>query len=145
MSILVDTNLLVYATVACPQHEQARRWLTDRFADRETFVGLSWSSLYALVRLVSNRRIVGADAASLDRAWGAAESYRRQPTARLLEPGHAHEHLARRLIATPGLTSNDVPDVHLAALAIEHGVDLATHDRGFARFSGLGWFDPLDV
>jgi predicted nucleic acid-binding protein len=39
--------------------------------------------------------------------------------------------------------SNDVPDVYLAALAIEHGVSFATHDHGFARFQGLEWFDPL--
>lgn len=145
MSILVDTNLLVYATVASTQHEAARVWLTERFADRESFVGLSWASLYALVRLVSNRRIVGDEAVSLDRAWQAAEAYRFQPTARLLEPGLNHARIAGKLFATSGLTSNDVPDVYLAALAIEHGVDFATHDRGFARFPGLRWFDPLAV
>ncbi|MEX0659093.1 MAG: hypothetical protein WD080_08165 [Egibacteraceae bacterium] len=47
------------------------------------------------------------------------------------------------LVATPGLTSNDVPDVQLAALAIEHGLTLCTHDHGFARFARLSWTDPL--
>jgi len=40
-------------------------------------------------------------------------------------------------------SANDVPDLHLAALAISHGLKLATHDAGFERFDGLRWFDPL--
>jgi predicted nucleic acid-binding protein len=32
---------------------------------------------------------------------------------------------------------------HLAALAIEHGLTLCRADRGFARFSGLRWENPL--
>jgi predicted nucleic acid-binding protein len=35
------------------------------------------------------------------------------------------------------LRANDVPDAHLAALAVEHGLRLATGDSGFARFAGL--------
>jgi len=36
-----------------------------------------------------------------------------------------------------------VPDAHLAALAIEHGLTLYSSDRDFARFEGLRWTDPL--
>jgi len=39
--------------------------------------------------------------------------------------------------------ANTVPDAHLAAIALEHGATVATRDRGFARFAGLSWFDPL--
>jgi predicted nucleic acid-binding protein len=41
------------------------------------------------------------------------------------------------------LRANDVADAHLAALAIEHGLRLATTDSGFARFGQLEWFNPL--
>jgi predicted nucleic acid-binding protein len=41
-------------------------------------------------------------------------------------------------------SGNLVPDTHLAALAIEHGLTLMTTDRGFARFPGLRWENPLD-
>jgi predicted nucleic acid-binding protein len=34
-------------------------------------------------------------------------------------------------------------DVEIAALAIEHGLVLATHDHGFGRFKALRWLDPL--
>jgi predicted nucleic acid-binding protein len=36
-----------------------------------------------------------------------------------------------------------VPDIELAALAIEHGLVLASHDRGFRRFTRLRTLDPI--
>ena len=39
--------------------------------------------------------------------------------------------------------ANLVPDAHLSAIAIEHGATAATRDRGFARFGGVRWLDPL--
>ena len=53
---------------------------------------------------------------------------------------------AREVLATArreGATPYDVPDVELAALAIEHGLTLASHDAGFRRFDGLRTIDPL--
>ncbi|MDP2054699.1 MAG: VapC toxin family PIN domain ribonuclease, partial [Acidobacteriota bacterium] len=41
------------------------------------------------------------------------------------------------------MTSRLVPDAHLAALAIEHGLTLCSSDGDFARFSGLDWQNPL--
>jgi uncharacterized protein len=35
-----------------------------------------------------------------------------------------------------------VPDAHLAALAVEHGLTLCSTER-FARFRGLKWENPL--
>lgn len=39
--------------------------------------------------------------------------------------------------------ANLVPDAHLAALAIEHGLVLCSTDGDFARFDGLEWRNPL--
>ena len=51
--------------------------------------------------------------------------------------------LARLVSEDRGLRANLVPDTYLAALAITHGCRLATADRGFARFGGLDFFDPV--
>jgi len=59
------------------------------------------------------------------------------------EPTGRHADILKGLLALPGLNANDVPDAHLAALAIEHGLTLCSSDRGFARFSGLNWLNPL--
>jgi uncharacterized protein len=36
-----------------------------------------------------------------------------------------------------------LPDAHLAALAIEHGLVLCSTDGDFSRFPGLNWRNPL--
>ena len=144
MSILVDTNLLLYAALpTSPHHADSRRWLAGAFADRTTIVCLTWPALYAFVRLITNRRIVGDAAIDMQGAWAAADAYRRQTNARMVGPGEHHSTIAAALISTPGLSSNDVPDVQLAATAIEHGLELCTHDHGFARFPALRWSNPL--
>ena len=43
--------------------------------------------------------------------------------------------------ATP--RSNLIPDAHLAALAMEHGLTLCSTDGDFARFPGVTWQNPL--
>ena len=41
------------------------------------------------------------------------------------------------------MTGRLVPDAHLAALAIEHGLTLCSTDGDFAKFPGLKWLNPL--
>jgi predicted nucleic acid-binding protein len=41
--------------------------------------------------------------------------------------------------------ANLVPDAHLAALAIEHGLILCSTDGDFARFRPLRWENPLSA
>jgi predicted nucleic acid-binding protein len=47
------------------------------------------------------------------------------------------------LLAKAGAEANLVPDAHLAALAIEHGLTLCSTDGDLARFSKLRWLNPL--
>jgi predicted nucleic acid-binding protein len=88
-------------------------------------------------------RVFGAHALTVATAWGTAEALLGQPTTRLVVAGEGHSRIAAELAATPGLRSEDVPDIELAALAIEHGVVLASHDAGFRRFAGLRFVEPL--
>ena len=59
------------------------------------------------------------------------------------QPGESHWEILRTLLIEGQCRGQLIPDAHLAALAIEHGATLATHDRGFARFTGLEVFYPL--
>jgi toxin-antitoxin system PIN domain toxin len=142
---LVDTNLLVYAAMPTSQHhEKTRSWLQGQFEADEVTVGLTWQVLYGFMRLISSRTVAGPDAIDPEGAWRAATAFRQQPNARLVAPGTNHPTIAAELVTVPGLRSNDLPDVQLAATAIEHGLELCSHDHGFARFPGLRWSNPLD-
>ena len=139
---LVDTNLLVYATyTASPQHARARAWLEGQLSTEGA--ALCWPVLYALWRLLTSPRIAGEHAVSVATGWGVIGAYLAQPAARLVTPGARHAGISEELARTPGLRSEDVPDIEIAALAIEHGLALATHDHGFRRFPRLRVVDPL--
>jgi hypothetical protein len=141
---LVDTNLLVYATFAdAPEHERARGWLEGHLAQGEGTIALCWPVVYAFVRLITSARVFGEHAVPVRDGWAVAEAYLEQPAVRLVAAGTGHTSIAAELARTPGLRSDDVPDVEIAALAIEHGLVLASHDHGFRRFSRLRVVDPL--
>ena len=141
---LVDTNLLVYATFAdAPEHDRARGWLAKQLSEGEGTVALSWPVVYAFLRLVTSARVLGRHAVTVREGWAVAAAYLEQPAVRLVAAGAGHAAIAAELAETPGLRSDDVPDIELAALAIEHGLVLASHDHGFRRFSRLRFVDPL--
>jgi predicted nucleic acid-binding protein len=70
-------------------------------------------------------------------------AYVAHPALSIVAPGTGHAAITAELARTPGLRSDDVPDIEIAALAIEHGLVLATHDHGFRRFPKLRVADPL--
>ena len=140
--ILVDANLLVYAFAESDdRHATARAWLDGSLAGTSR-VALPWANLTAFVRLVTNPRIF-ARPASIGEAWTQVERWLGAPRAWVPLPTEEHRRHLGRALGIGGLRANDVPDAHLAALCHEHGLRLATTDRGFSRFDGLDWFDPL--
>jgi len=58
-------------------------------------------------------------------------------------PTERHPSLLGSLMTEAGERANLVPDAHLAALALEHGLTLCSADGDFARFSKLRWENPL--
>jgi uncharacterized protein len=96
----------------------------------------------SFVRLVSNGRIF-RDASGVADAWGQVEQLLAEPSVWVPTATKQHPQVVRELVQSGSFTSKDVPDIQLAALAISHGLKLASHDQGFARSEGLRWIDPL--
>lgn len=140
--ILVDANLLVYAQVASlAQHEAAREWL-DSQLNESTAVGLPWQSLLSFIRLVSNPRIFERPASVAD-AWDHVERWLTCQPVWIPQPTERHKEILGSLLTHATTRSNLVPDAHLAALAMDHGLTLCSTDGDFARFPGLRWNNPL--
>jgi toxin-antitoxin system PIN domain toxin len=139
---LVDANLLLYARVSTyPQHDAARDWLDERLNGTAP-VGLPWPSLLAFVRLVSNPRVF-EHPETVSSAWGQIEAWLDCPPVWIPQPTDRHREVLGSLLTGDVNRSNLVPDAHLAALAIEHGLILCSTDGDFARFPGLRWENPL--
>jgi toxin-antitoxin system PIN domain toxin len=140
--ILVDANVLVYAhVVSAPQHVTARRWLEKQFNDQPR-VGLPWQSLLGFVRVVSNPRIF-PNAESIGALWSRVEEWLDLENVWIPIPTGRHREVLGNLLHTISGGSKLVPDAHLAALALEHGLTLCSTDGDFARFPGLRWENPV--
>jgi toxin-antitoxin system PIN domain toxin len=140
--ILVDANLLIYAHInSFPHHTAAYDWL-DRQLNGSASVGLPWASLLAFLRIVTNPRVFARPEPLAD-AWRQVQEWLACETTWVPETTERHRELLARYCALPGLHGNLVPDAHLAALAVEHGLTLCSTDGDFARFPGLNWLNPL--
>ena len=141
--ILIDANILIYAHVkTMEQHQRSKEWL-DQMLNGPAPVGLPWPSLLGFLRLVSNPRVFEKPE-SIQKAWLQVKSWLSAPRVWIPCPTKSHaEVLAKFIPLTKGMP-NLIPDAHLAALAIEHGVILCSADKDFARFEGLRWENPID-
>jgi len=105
-------------------------------------VGLPWECLLGFMRVVTNPRIYERPA-PVNLAWGQVEHWLSARNAWVPLPGNRHQEILGRLLIRLGGGAKLIPDAHLAALAIEHGLDLCSTDGDFARFDGLRWVNPL--
>lgn len=140
--MLVDANLLLFSVDSkSPYHRQAALWLTDLLnGDRR--VGLPWESLTAFVRIATHPRATPTPLGSRE-AWRFVSAWLDAPAAWIPLPTDAHASVFGALVMNYRLAGNLIPDAHLAALAIEHGLELASADTDFARFTELRWINPL--
>jgi toxin-antitoxin system PIN domain toxin len=140
---LVDANILVYATDSgSAQHSPARDWLDEHLIGPPRSVGLPWPSLLAYLRLVTNPRVYSPPALVTD-AWDRVDEWLHRPAAWTPVPGQRHAHVLEQLVHTVRPAANLVPDAHLAALAVEHGLTVVSTDTDFAKFPGVTWLNPL--
>ncbi len=142
--MLVDANLLLYSrNRGDPRHEAARGWLSD-VVNGTTRIGLPWLSLTAFVRIATHPRIF-ATPLSPDAAADQVAEWLDAPAAWVPVPTARHAEVFTDLVRRYRITGPLVTDAHLAALAIEHGVEVASTDADFARFRELRWIDPISA
>ncbi len=142
--IVPDVNVLVYAyRREAEHHESYAAWLSEAASGAED-LGLLEPVLLGVLRVVTNPRVF-ADPAPMIDALTLIDALLAAPSARLLA-GNAASWARLQAFAAqdPGLRGNLVPDAHVAAVAQSHGARVATADRGFGRFPGGSWFDPVD-
>jgi uncharacterized protein len=131
-----DLNLLLYAVNAdSPQHKAARSWIESAFASAGG-IAFCWPALLGFLRLATRTGIF-SQPLTVEQALEVVRQWIDRPAARLLAPTERHADVLASLLVAQGRGGHLVSDAHLAALAIEHGVQLGTFDRDFERFAGL--------
>jgi toxin-antitoxin system PIN domain toxin len=140
--IVPDANLLLYAyNSSAPDHARAKDWWEQALSSDES-VGLGWQTTTAFIRISTNPRAY-AHPLSAREAAAIVQTWLDQPNAHAIVPTARHWGIFHQLIVEAQATGPLVMDAHLAALALEHGATLCSHDADFSRFKGLRVFDPL--
>jgi toxin-antitoxin system PIN domain toxin len=140
--ILVDANLLLYAyNASAAEHDVARHWLESALS-RADPIAFAWPTIGAFLRLATHRAVFPSPY-SIDEATAIVDSWLERPMVATLEPGERFWSIARQLLERSKARGPFVADALLAALALEHGATLATHDADFLRFPELRTIDPL--
>ena len=142
--MLVDANLLLYAVdTSFAEHRVASTWLEDQLNGNRR-VGLPWESLGAFVRIATHPR-AARNPLTAGQAWDIVEAWLNAPAAWVPLPTDRHANVFGALVRRYRVTGNLVSDAHLAALAIEHGLELCSADTDFARFRELRWRNPMSA
>ena len=141
---LVDANLLLWAHHGgFERHDAARSWWTG-LVGGGALVGVPWPTVLAFVRISTHPRALSTPA-SLEASWSVVESWLDRDNVWVPAPTERHRGILASLLMAGRATGNHTSDAHLAALAIEWGLELLSADRDFARYPGLRWRDPLET
>lgn len=140
--MLVDANILLYAVdEQSAHHEPAKAWM-ETALNGSRRVGIPWTSSIAFLRIVTNPRAMQAPLDAAD-AWSIVGAWLDAPSAWIPTPGQGHREILGDLVARHDVRGNLVPDAVLAALCLEHGLELISNDSDFARFPEIVWRNPL--
>ena len=138
-----DVNVLLNAqNVALPQQSEYFDWLENAL-NGSVPVGIPSLVFSGYLRIITNHKAFTRFMRP-EEALEIIASVRTAPAFVPIEPGPRHWEIFTELCRKADAKGNLVPDAYLAAIAIEHGCEWITADRGFGRYPGLRWRHPLD-
>lgn len=133
----VDTNVLVYAhREELARHEQALR-LLESLAEGDAPWAIPIFCIGEFLRIVTHPRLFDPPT-PLEEAISAIQALIGSRCLSILLPGQRYWPILSRVLMEGNATGNRVFDAQIAALCIEHGIDvIVTEDRGFLKLQGL--------
>ena len=106
-------------------------------------IGLPWIVLLAFLRLTTRPGLFQKPL-SVNAAFDVVDAWLQQPSVTVPEPTARHLQTIRDLISPLGTGGNLTLDAYLAALSIEHGVELCSTDNDFGRFNRASLAQPAE-
>lgn len=142
--IVTDVNILIYAyDINYIHHEKIKTWFAEKLTSTDSLY-LNWQAISGFLRITTNPRLFQIPMAS-EKAREKVNEWLSRPNVSILVQTEKHWSIFERLLIETKIVGPKTMDAHLAALAIEHGVTLATTDRDFSAFKGLRTLNPLDL
>ncbi len=142
---LIDTNILIYATVpGFPEHTRARDLLRQVLAGPEQHY-VTWINVFEYLRVVTHARFIRPVPLPLREALENVQGLLSQTRVARIDPGPRHLEVFAQVCREAGsVVGNFVHDCRIAAIMRENQVDqILTRDTSFRRIPGLKVVDPL--
>ena len=134
--VLPDVNVLVYAhREDSVHHAPCRAWLEAVINGHESY-GMAELVLSGFLRVATHPKVFFRPSA-LASALEFTEQLRGRQNCVPVAPGLRYWDIFQSLCVVAGAKRNLVPDVYLAAIAIEAGCEWIMIDRDFSRFKAL--------
>lgn len=140
--LLLDVNVVLAAhREDHPHYAPVRSWFEDMLAGEERFAvpAFVWTSF---LRLATNRRVFEVPTPRAE-AFAFVEATCAHPLHLALGPGPRHVALLRKLCDEADASGDLIADAAIAAIAAEHGGEVVSLDRDFARFESVRHRRPL--
>ena len=143
MSYSLDVNVLLYASDRSSEcYTRASRFLESCATGPETLY-LTWLTLMSYLRIVTHPRIL-SEPLSADEALRNISALLALPHVRAVSELDGFLDAYKHVAGDMPLRGNLVPDAHLAAILLQHGVrTLYSNDRDFRKFDSLDVRDPF--
>lgn len=142
MSYAIDLNVLVLASNSEAAEHAAARSFLEQSAGRPEVLCLAWPTVMGYLRITTHPSIF-ARPLSPREALANVRSLLSLPQTRALGEEEGFFAVYEK-VAGASVRGNLVPDAHLAAILLQHGVTtLYTRDADFRRFDFLDLRDPF--
>jgi toxin-antitoxin system PIN domain toxin len=143
MSQAIDTNILLYASdTSSPFHKKAKEFINSLLTGPELLY-LAWPVIMGYLRIATHPSVFD-EPLSPEEAMENIETLLELPHVRLLSEQDGFWLAYRKAAENTVVRGNLVPDAHLAALLLQHGVKtISTHDRDYQRFPFINTRDPF--
>jgi uncharacterized protein len=143
VSYSLDANILLYASDrASARHVLARDFVESCAAGPEILC-LTWPTLMSYLRIATHPRIFAAPL-SPDEALGNVSALVGLPHVRAVSELDGFLDAYKKVAGEIPVRGNLVPDAHVAAILLQHGVrTIYSNDRDFRKFQLLDVRDPF--
>ena len=143
MSQTLDTNVLLYASNdGAPEQDRAVT-LLRHLAGGPELVVLLWPVVMGYLRIATHPAIFARPLSHAD-AVANVEGLLARPNVRVVGEGDRFWDVYREVAADVPMRGNGIPDAHLVALMIEHGItSIWSRDRDFLKYTDVTVHDPF--
>jgi len=143
VSQTVDVNVLVYASNHDVPEQPRAQALLEHLAGGPGLVVLLWPSIMSYLRIVTSSRILDSPL-TYDQAVRNVDSLLDRPHVRAAGELDGFWRTFTEVNATVAPRGNLVPDAHLVALMVQHGVaTMWSRDRDLRKFDDIDVRDPF--